>query len=222
MAARAPSPTPAVPRRSRERELVMATRALWDERGMQDVPIEQIARAVGIARGLVYRHFSSKEELFVLTVTTYLDELDGELREAIGGAGTPVEALEATVRCFAAYCALYPAFLDGSMSLMRRPALELREIVSELVWLRLGQAMARCLDQVAGYLRWGVQTGAFAVEDPEVMANFQWTQMLGALHLARIGVAVRQVAPGVPGLVPVDDGAVVEQCVRSALAAVRA
>jgi AcrR family transcriptional regulator len=38
---------------------------------MQHAPIEEIAKAVGIARGLVYRQFSSKEELFVLTVTDY-------------------------------------------------------------------------------------------------------------------------------------------------------
>ena len=63
-----------------ERELVAATRALFDERGMQEAPIEEIANAVGIARGLVYRHFSSKEELFVLTVTDYLGELATLLR----------------------------------------------------------------------------------------------------------------------------------------------
>ena len=40
-------------------------------------PIEEIAQAVGIARGLIYRQFASKEELFVLTVTDYLAELGG-------------------------------------------------------------------------------------------------------------------------------------------------
>src|SRR3954451_1032372 len=69
-------------RRARERDLVRATRALFDERGLQDAPIEEIARAVGIARGLIYRQFSSKEELYVLTVTDYLAELDGLLGEA--------------------------------------------------------------------------------------------------------------------------------------------
>ena len=54
---------PNVLRRERERDLVRATRALFDERGLQDAPIEEIARAVGIARGLIYRQFSSKEEL---------------------------------------------------------------------------------------------------------------------------------------------------------------
>ena len=73
-----------------KRELVTATRALFDERGAQDAPVEEIARAVGIQRGLIYRHFSSKEELYVLTVTDYLAELDGVLADALAdGTATP-------------------------------------------------------------------------------------------------------------------------------------
>ena len=70
-------------RQTREQDLIAATRALFDERGIQDAPIDEIARTVGIARGLVYRLFSSKEELYVLTVTDYLRELDTVLDEAI-------------------------------------------------------------------------------------------------------------------------------------------
>ena len=96
-----PTPAPESLRRSRERELVSATRALFDERGMQEAPIEEIARSVGIARGLIYRQFSSKEELFVLTVTDYLDELAGVLDAATADAGTPVQRLERVTEAFA-------------------------------------------------------------------------------------------------------------------------
>ena len=82
-----PAPRPTELRRSRERELVAATRALFDERGIQDAPIEEIARSVGIARGLIYRQFSSKEELYVLTVTDYLDELADRQTHAVAGLG---------------------------------------------------------------------------------------------------------------------------------------
>ena len=85
-------------RRSRERELVAATRRLFDERGMQDAPIEEIARSVGIARGLIYRVFSSKEELFVLTITDYLDELHDALRGAIDPADEPLPRSSAAPR----------------------------------------------------------------------------------------------------------------------------
>src|SRR5688500_15942933 len=117
-------------RRVRERDLVRATRALFDERGLQDAPIEEIAKAVGIARGLVYRHFSSKEELFVLTVTDYLDELGGLLEAAREAAAEPRARLAAIVEAYAGFGQRYPAFLDSSLALMRRPARELQESVS--------------------------------------------------------------------------------------------
>lgn len=201
----------------RERDLVAATRALFDERGMQDAQIEEIARAAGIARGLVYRHFSSKEELYVLTVTHYLEELAALLEAAVESAADPAVRLERLTESFAGYCRRYPAFLDSSQALMRRPARELSEIVSESVWLRLGQSMARCLGCVAGVLRAGTQAGTFEVEDPDYMANVLWTQALGVMHLARIKVGVRQVAPGVPALFTITPDQAVESCVSGAL-----
>jgi AcrR family transcriptional regulator len=209
-------------RRSRERDLVAATRALFDERGMQDAPIEEIARQAGIARGLVYRHFSSKEELFVLTVTDYLDDLAGLLEAAEDGsdAADSGARLEALVVAFAGFGQAYPAFLDSSLALMRRPARELYEIVSESVWLRLGQGMARCIDFLARVIRQGSESGEFDVDDPDLVANLLWTEALGALHLARIRVGMRQAAPGIPELFVVTPEQVTARCVESALGTV--
>src|ERR1044071_3558526 len=103
---------PTATRRTREQDLVRATRALFDERGMQDAPIDEIARAVGIARGLIYRQFSSKEELFVLTVTDYLGELTSVLDPAIHCADEPDVPLERCTEAYAIFCRAYPAFLD--------------------------------------------------------------------------------------------------------------
>jgi AcrR family transcriptional regulator len=208
-------------RQVRERELVLATRALFDERGMQHAPIEEIAKAVGIARGLVYRQFSSKEELFVLTVTDYLDELGDLLAEIMEAEPEPAGRLTAGVGAYAGFCRRYPAFLDCALSLMHRPAMELREMVSESVWLRLGQGMSRCVSHLTETLREGTAAGAFAVEDPDYLANVIWTQVLGTMHLARVGVGVRELGPGVPDLFSVAPDRVIETCVESAVALVR-
>jgi AcrR family transcriptional regulator len=210
------------PRQKRERALVKATRELFDSRGGQDAPIEEIAKSVGIARGLIYRHFSSKEELYVLTVTDYLDELDDLLAAAVDADDDPAAELERCAEAFAGFCGRYPAFLDSALALMRRPARELNDSVSESVWLRLGQGMARCLDHLAAVLRRGNDTGEFAVEDPDYCANLLWTQMLGAMHLVRIGVGVRQASPDVPELFRVSAEQVIETCVASASALARA
>ena len=205
-------------RRERERDLVVATRSLFDARGGLDVPIEEIAQAVVIARGLIYRQFSSKEELYFLTVTDYLDELAAELRDAAGDSADPAEKLARGVEAYARYCQRYPAFLDSALSLMKRPTRELQDIVSEAVWLRLGQAIVRCVERLAEVLREGAEDATFDVADPDYTANIVWTQVLGTMHLARMGVGIRQAAPGIPALFEVEPERVVQTCVATALA----
>jgi AcrR family transcriptional regulator len=206
--------TPSRLREVRERDLVRATRALFDARGTLEAPVEEIARAVGIARGLIYRQFASKEELYVLTVTDYLDELAGQL-DAIDERD-PVARLEAGARAFAAFCQRYPAYPEAVLWLMRRPALELRADVSGSVWLRLGDGMARCIGTLADTLR------DIGVDDADHLANVVWSQMLGAMQLARSGVGLRRTTSGAPELFPVDADEVVATCVRMALSAATA
>lgn len=209
-------------RQNRERDLIAATRALFDERGVQDAPIEEIAKSVGIARGLIYRQFSSKEELYVATVADYLRELAGELDAAEAEAGPdPVVRLERMAHSYAGFCQRYPAFLDSALAIMRRPAGELNAVISEAIWLRLGRTMADCIDHVARILRAGVEDGVFTIEDPDFTANMLWTQMLGAMHLARIRVGMTRDESGLPALFRVEAGQVVQACVDSALATVR-
>lgn len=177
---------------------------------MQDAPIEQIAKAVGIPRGLIYRQFSSKDELFVLTVTDYLAELSELITTAMTGSEDPETQLELVTEAYANFCLRYPAFLDSSLSLMRRPARELYEQVSESVWLRLGQGMASCIHPLCELLE------RLGVEDPDYVANVLWTQVLGTMHLARSRVGLRQAAPGVPELFRIDSRRLIETCVASA------
>jgi AcrR family transcriptional regulator len=177
------APQPTSMRRTRERDLVRATRALFDERGLQDAPIEEIARSVGIARGLIYRQFSSKEELYVLTVTDYLTELDGLLSEATSPDLEPVAQLEAWARAYVGFCLRYPAFLDCALSLMHRPAGELREALSDSVWDAPGAGSRAAWSTYRRSCAPAPGT-ARSPSGPDYMANVLWTQVLGATHLA--------------------------------------
>ncbi|HEY2140511.1 MAG TPA: TetR/AcrR family transcriptional regulator [Solirubrobacteraceae bacterium] len=208
-------------RREREREIVAATRVLFDERSLMDAPIEDIARAVGINKALIYRHFASKEELFVLTLTSYISELAGLLEE-VPETLDPVAQLEDGWRRYTDYCLAHPAFPECGLSLMRRPASELRQTISDAVWIRLGQSMAACLGKLSSILAIGAVQGAFTVEDPDFTANHLYTQTLGAMHLARLGVGVRATANGVPEPFEISPRQVQEACVAGALASVGA
>ena len=204
-------------RRTRERDIIDSARAAFDERGVQEAAMEEIARSVGINRALIYRYFESKDELFVLTVTRYLDELTARGIERIDLAAPPVEQLRVSWANFTSYCREYPAFLDCALSLMRQPAADLRQRVSERTWFRLGESMSACLAVTIDVLRRGVEAGAFRIADPTLTANCMYAQTLGMMHLARTGIAVGRRADEASTVSPQE---VEEECIRAALAAV--
>jgi AcrR family transcriptional regulator len=204
-------------RRAREQTIIATTRALFDERGLRDAPVHEIARAAGLNKALIYRSFDSKEEIFVLTVADYLSELAGRL-DAPEEPEDHVLALRELCEAYVEFCLEYPAFLDSALALMQRPAADLREYVSGAVWFRLGRSMAACLGPLERLLAAGADAGVFAVEDPDFTANRLYTQVLGTMHLARVGVGVREASPGVAETFDIDPERVRRACVEDALA----
>jgi AcrR family transcriptional regulator len=205
-------------RRARERELIAATRALFDERGVRDAQIEDIAKAVGINRAIVYRHFTGKEELFALTLVGYLDELRVALAEASESSDDPRERLAALVGAFVDYGVAHPAFLDCAQTLMRRTGPDLLDEMSESALFRLGRGISSCLALLSQVLEDGVASGDFTVEDPVLLANTLYASGLGALQLARVGILVKEAAPGIPTVGQISADQVRDYLVASALA----
>jgi AcrR family transcriptional regulator len=208
-------------RRAREAEIVAATRALFDDKGMREAPIEDIAKAVGINRAIVYRHFTGKEDLFALTMVSYLDELAEILAAVAPASATPEKRLTAIVTAFADYALAHPAFVDCAQALMRRPGSELLDEVSESSLLELGRGMTACLSTLAAAIQDGVDAGEFQVRDPTLLANTLYASGLGALQLARVGIVIRQSAPGVPVIGSISPDQVKAYLVSAALAAAR-
>ena len=207
-------------RRAREAEILAATRALFDARGVRDAQIEDIAKAVGINRAIVYRHFMGKEELFALTLVGYLDELRTALADAADSSEEPTARLTAVVEAFCAYGLSHPAFLDCAQTLMRRTGPELLDEVSESAMFRLGRGISSCLVTLSTVLEDGVERGDFTVDDPTLLANTLYASGLGALQLARVGILVKEAAPGVPTVGSITPEQVTDYMVRTALALV--
>lgn len=205
-------------RRQRTQEILTATRALFDQRGLADAQIEDVARAVGINRAIVYRHFSGKEELFALTLVGYLDELREALQRVDDAAGAPEERLRRLVETFADYGLAHPAFVDCAQTLMRRTGPELLDEISEDAALRLGRAMASCLGILTQVLTSGADAGRFHVPDPATLSNLLYATGLGTLQLARVGLLVDETAPGTPEIRRIDATTAKDYLVRSAVA----
>ena len=185
-------------RRRREKEILDATRALFDARGVRDAQIEDIANAVGINRAIIYRHFSGKEELFALTLVGYLEQLGQRLQAADDVDEAPEARLRAITGAFVDYGLEYPAFVDCALTLMRRPGPELLDEISEGAMYRLGRGISTCLATVVSAVQAGVDRGVFHTEDVHLLANTLYASGLGGLQLARVGMLVKEAAPGIP------------------------
>ena len=185
-------------RRRREREILDATRALFDARGVRDAQIEDIAGAVGINRAIIYRHFSGKEELFALTLVGYLEQLATRLKDADDERATPEDRLRALTAAFVDYGLEYPAFVDCALELMRRTGPELLDEISEGAMYRLGRGISTCLATLAATIEAGVDRGVFHTDDVDLLANTLYASGLGGMQLARVGMLVKEAAPGIP------------------------
>jgi AcrR family transcriptional regulator len=205
-------------RRHREKEILDATRALFDARGVRDAQIEDIARSVGINRAIIYRHFTGKEELFALTLVGYLDELEERLAAADDPSAAPLARLRTITEAYIDYGLEYPAFVDCALTLMRRPGPELLEEISEGAMYRLGRGISTCLARVAAAIETGVEAGTFHTDDVHLLANTLYAAGLGGMQLARVGMLVKEAAPGVPTVARLSADQVKEHLVASSIA----
>lgn len=201
-----------------EQAIVAATRALFDERGRRDATLADIARAACVSTALVSDSFESREELFVLALVDYLDEL----RECVTGITRSEDsalALGHACECYIDFCLDYPVLLDCVVALW--PPSELRGRVSACVRGRLGRAVAACLEPLAEILASGTKRGVFAIDDPAIIANRLCAQLLGSIYLARVGAGMRAAAPAVPEAFEIDPERARESLLADLLALVR-
>lgn len=206
-------------RRRREAAIIAATRQLFDARGVRDAQIDDVAKAVGVNRAIIYRHFTGKEELFALTLVGYLRELGQTLAETASDPEQtdPEARLRRIAETFVDYGSTHPAFVDCGVTVLRMGP-ELLDELSASALFRLGRAMTECLSHVVRVLREGKDAGVFGIDDPDLVANTMYALGLGGLQLVRLGAVVHESAPGVPVVVPVERGLVEAQLVEATVA----
>ena len=70
-----PTPTRRLPAKQRRATLVAAASELFAERGYDHVSLDELAARVGVTKPIVYRHFTSKKDLYLELLALHRDEL---------------------------------------------------------------------------------------------------------------------------------------------------
>jgi TetR/AcrR family transcriptional regulator len=92
----------------RQAALVEAALRLAAQQSPADVTTADLARAVGITQGAVFRHFASKEAIWLAALQWTTETLMARLHAAAGAAPGPLEALQAVFRTHVDFVVSHP------------------------------------------------------------------------------------------------------------------
>jgi AcrR family transcriptional regulator len=179
--------------RNRQRVL-LAARELFDERGVENVTMEEVARRAGVAKGTVFHRFGDRSGLAL----ALLDEHERELQDAVLRGAPPLgpgaPALDRLL-----------AFLDALVDLLERHG-------DLLYAAETGKAEARY--RTGAYDAWhqhvAVLLGELGVDgDPDVLAHavlapfaaelYRHLRVARGVSTARVRAAVHALARGAGG-----------------------
>ena len=125
--------------------------------------VVDVARALGVSHGTVYRHFASKAALRDAVTERWLESVSGPLANVAGEQGPASERLE--------------RWLDGLVESKRRKAFDDPELFATYLDLTADSRevvkthVAALIAQIARIVADGIAQGEFAVEDVEVAAR---------------------------------------------------
>lgn len=93
----------------RQEQIILAAIELAGTRGLQGVTTQAMADALGLTQGAIFRHFSSKDAVWIAAIEWLRASLTAVLAEAAQGAGNPLDALERVFHAHVAFVTRYPA-----------------------------------------------------------------------------------------------------------------
>ncbi|MDP9845375.1 TetR/AcrR family transcriptional regulator [Streptosporangium lutulentum] len=100
--------------------LISAAERLIAQRGTAGLTVRDIAREAQVADGVLYNHFTGKEELLALALHAHVQTVERELGELPGKAG--VGTVEANLHAYLTHgVALHTAILPAFAGLLSRP-----------------------------------------------------------------------------------------------------
>ena len=104
----------------REKAVLNAARALFQEYGCDNVPMSEIAKQAQISEGSIYSYYKTRHDLMQAVVVDFWNDIAERARAAIPEAAHPFEQMQALAE-FHLYCIIDNFdFLDLSFELRRK------------------------------------------------------------------------------------------------------
>jgi AcrR family transcriptional regulator len=149
----------------RPREILDAALTVFVERGFAATRLDDVAVAAGISKGLLYRYFDNKAELFKEVVRQALGSTIRDVGDRARASVSAVAALDMFLQQMVAVAN------DPRRSAI--PKLIISESASfpELAVFYLAEVIGPGLRQLAGLVSRGIESGEFRKVDPDLTAK---------------------------------------------------
>lgn len=178
-------------RQERETLILQAAQDVLVEKGFHEMSMDEIAARVGIAKGTVYLHFPSKEDLLTALFERDISFLMNEVKTTMAVESTPRARLEAVLQL------LYGEFFNKRIQTlyMIYNSAELRKLFEDRRLTGCMQESWRQLtDRVAALLDEGKAAGEFDSTIPTPVMRNTFFNLLTPKSYDRL-VAEDQIAP---------------------------
>ncbi len=190
-------------RQEREDLILQAAEELFLEKGFHDVSIDEIAARVGIAKGTVYLHFDSKEDLVFALLQRDMKHFLQEVDAILASGESATVRLRAIIE--RVYSGMLGSYLQMLTAVFQSPEFRARMAekhgVMQATWDDVAQRIRTVLDE-------GKATGEF---DPEIPTSVMVRFFFGLLSPRSI--LAGRVSHRPSGLVVVQEGMSAEDVV---------
>ena len=142
-------PTASTPKQAteqRQASLVAAALALAAQRSPADVTTADLAQAVGITQGAVFRHFESKAAIWLAVMDAVHDDLLARLRAAATAQPQPLAALQAVFMAHIGFVSERPGVPRLIFGELQRPGQTVAKQMVQTLIQQYGERLRRLLE----------------------------------------------------------------------------
>ncbi len=118
----------------RQGEIIRVAVELAADKGVDSVTTQDMADAMHLTQGAIFRHFATKDDIWVAVMQWIRDRLMKVLDKAAAGAADPLEAIERMFFAHIAFIEKHPAIPRLLFSeLLHKKNSKLRQLIQEII-----------------------------------------------------------------------------------------
>jgi AcrR family transcriptional regulator len=118
----------------RQSEIIRVSIELAAEKGVDSVTTQDMADAMNLTQGAIFRHFATKDDIWVAVIEWVRERLMKVLDKAASGAGDPLHAIELMFFAHIAFISKHPAIPRLLFSeLLHKKNSKLRQLIEGII-----------------------------------------------------------------------------------------